>query len=94
MRGIYRRGSIYWLARQVDNKRHFVSLETSDRVEALGRAEKIRTEGVLESGTILCHTVERYIRYCRGSPRVEKASIAGILVGRLTSIWRHRRFRG
>ena len=66
MRGIYRRGSIYWLARQVDKKRHFVSLETSDPVEALGRAEKIRTEGVLESGTILCHTVERYIRYCRG----------------------------
>jgi integrase len=66
MRGIYRRGSIYWLARQVDKKRHFVSLETSDPVEALGRAEKIRTEGVLETGAILCHTVERYIRYCRG----------------------------
>jgi hypothetical protein len=40
MRGIYRRGSIYWLARQVDKKRYFVSLETSDPVEALGRAEK------------------------------------------------------
>jgi integrase len=65
MRGIYRRGSIYWLARQVDKKRHFVSLETSDPVEALSRAEQIRSEGVLESGTILCHTVERYIRYCR-----------------------------
>ena len=29
MRGIYRRGSIYRLARQVNKKRHFVSLETT-----------------------------------------------------------------
>ena len=65
MRGIYRRGNVYWLARQLDKKRHFISLETGDPVEALSRAEKIRSEGVLETGTILCHTVERYIRYCR-----------------------------
>jgi integrase len=65
MRGIYRRGNIYWLARQVDKKRHFISLETADPVEALSRAEEIRNQGILESGTILCHTVERYIRYCR-----------------------------
>jgi hypothetical protein len=54
MRGIYLRGNIYWLARQVDKKRHFVSLETSEPVQALSRAQEIRSEGVLESGTILC----------------------------------------
>ena len=64
-RGIYRRGSRYWFARQIEKKRHWISLETSDPAEAIERARKIREEAMLEPGTVLIHAVDRYVNYCR-----------------------------
>jgi hypothetical protein len=40
------RGNIYWLAPQIEKKRLFVSLETSDPLKALRRAEKLRNESL------------------------------------------------
>jgi site-specific recombinase XerD len=41
-RGIYLRGDIYWLAYQVNGKRTFVTLQTSDAATALTRAAEVR----------------------------------------------------
>jgi integrase len=67
MRGIYLRGKTYWLAQQVSKKRTFVTLETGDPAEAIQRANEIRQAGVLRDGSILEHTVERYIVECEKS---------------------------
>ena len=64
-RGIYRRGNRYWFARQIEKKRHWISLETSDPAEAIEKARKIREEAMLEPGTVLIHAVNRYVSYCR-----------------------------
>jgi len=67
MKGIYLRGKTYWFARQIDKKRHFISLETEDLAEAIQRATLIRNEVVLESGELIRHCVDRYITRARAS---------------------------
>jgi integrase len=46
-KGIYLRGATYWYARQVDRKRTFISLQTSDEQEAIKRVAEVKTSGVL-----------------------------------------------
>lgn len=66
-RGLYLRGKTYWLNQQVNKKRSFVTLETSDLSEAISKAAEVRESGVLPDGVFLDHVVERYIVYCRDS---------------------------
>jgi hypothetical protein len=65
LRGIYRRGNRYWFSRQIEKKRHWISLETSDPAAAIEKARKIREEAMLEPGGVLIHAVDRYVSYCR-----------------------------
>lgn len=64
VKGIYRRGQIYWFAKMIAGKRNFVSLETEDFVEAVRRAQDLRDNPVLESGDLLVHAVDRYVKFC------------------------------
>jgi integrase len=64
IKGIYRRGRIYWFAKMVAGKRNFVSLETEDLAEAVQRAQDLRDNPVLESGDLVAHAVDRYVKHC------------------------------
>jgi integrase len=64
VKGIYRRGKIYWFAKMVAGKRNFVSLETEDLAEAVRRAQDLRDNPVLESGDLVVHAVDRYVKFC------------------------------
>lgn len=61
LRGIYKRGSVYWLAVQKDKKRHFISLGTDDLSQAILKATRLRRSPTIESGSVLKHAVERFI---------------------------------
>lgn len=65
IRGIYRRGQIYWYAKQVAGKRHHISLETTDLPEVIQRVRTLTDTSLLQPGTLLKFAVERYIRYRR-----------------------------
>lgn len=63
MKGIYLRGRVYWFAKMIAGKRNFVSLETEDLAEALRRAQDLRDNPVLESGDLVTHAVDRYVKF-------------------------------
>lgn len=45
IRGLYRRGAVWWFAQQVDGVRRHVSLRTRDEAEAIRKALALRSEG-------------------------------------------------
>jgi hypothetical protein len=53
IRGIYRRGDVFWLAKQVNGRRTFITLETGDYVEAVKRAPNVFIIGVNECKPIV-----------------------------------------
>lgn len=61
--GLYRRGSVYWLARQRDGKRVFISLETSDTAEAIRRAREMISHPSLAASDRLSREAENFIAY-------------------------------
>jgi integrase len=64
-RGIYLRGSIYWLNFQRHGKRNFISLETSDFTEALKRAAEMRAAPALVPGQGFERDIESFLAYKR-----------------------------
>jgi integrase len=62
-RGIYRRGNVFWLTVQKDGTRHFITLETTDPVEAVKRAASIRETLTLAASEPLAAEVRRFIAY-------------------------------
>lgn len=74
VRGLYKRGEVYWFSRQIHGKRAFVSLETGDLEEAIRRRREILEAGVLPDGEALHHLVERYVAACRSSGKWSLAS--------------------
>lgn len=64
-RGIYLRGSVYWLAFQRDKIRKFISLETSDFVEAVRRAQEIRRIPELNASGRIDGLIERFVAHKR-----------------------------
>ena len=63
VKGIYLRGNVYWFAKMIAGKRNFVSLETDDISVAIARARELKDNPVLESGDILIHVVDRYVKH-------------------------------
>ncbi len=64
-RGIYLRGSVYWLAVQHKKVRRYVSLETGDYAEAIRRAGEIRESPELRTGDQIQGLIERFIAHKR-----------------------------
>jgi integrase len=75
IRGIYKRGDIYWFARQVHGVRSHVSLETSDLAQALVRRDEILNAGVLPDGEMVEHAVARYATWARDTGKWTAASV-------------------
>src|SRR4051812_10218655 len=60
-KGVYLRGDTYWLNFQVDGKRRFITLETSDPLEALRRASEMRAYQFPDGPTPIGMAIERYL---------------------------------
>lgn len=73
-RGIYLRGSVYWLNFQRNGKRLFVSLETSDFTEAIKRAQEIRAAPILKQGSPFADEIEAFLAYKRRKNQFTAAS--------------------
>ncbi len=65
MRGIYKRGNVYWLAVQRNGVRKFISLETDDSAEAVRQANLIREAPELNASSPLRAEIDRFIAYKR-----------------------------
>ena len=63
IRGIYRRGNIFWYARMQEGRQVEVSLETDDFVEALQRAIEVRAKPFLETSEPLEKETEGFISH-------------------------------
>jgi integrase len=63
MRGIYRRGNVYWMAIQRHGVREFISLETDDPAEAVRKAQLIREAPSLNDSSPLRAEIARFIAY-------------------------------
>jgi integrase len=79
-RGIYQRGDVFWLNFQRDGKRRFISLDTSDAVEAITRANNLRGHRFPDEATPYLQSVEKYLTekkrlnlYSRATERVHGA---------------------
>jgi integrase len=79
-RGIYKRGDVFWLNFQRDGKRRFISLDTSDAVEAITRASNLRDHRFPDEATPYLRRVEEYLAekkrlnlYSRATERVHGA---------------------
>ncbi len=81
-RGIYKRGNIYWLKFQRDGKRRYISLDTSDPVEAITRGSGLRAHRFPDEKTPFLRSVEEYLAekqrldlYSRATARVHGAAL-------------------
>jgi len=59
--GIYKRGKVFWFAKQIKGERSFISLGTKDEAEAIKRVSSIKTSGVLEAQETFDKEVARFI---------------------------------
>lgn len=63
MRGITRRGQIYWFNVQRNKKRSWISLHTTDPAEAIRKAARERQRPEIVSAGVMCSDlVERFVR--------------------------------
>jgi hypothetical protein len=75
VKGIYLRGRTYWLAKQVNGRRSFVSLETEDYVAAVQRAREIMDSPELRPAQSFTAEVERFLKHKFETNRYSKCSI-------------------
>jgi len=80
--GIYKRGNVFWLKWQEGGKRHYVSLETSDAIDAITRAREVRKAPILQSSLGLKADITRYLEtkvrlniFSRGTARITRAAL-------------------
>jgi len=73
-KGIYRRGSIYWLSFQKKGVRQWITLETEDFAEAIRRANEIRLGPGLNTSGEFEAEVERFIAYKVAKKRFTRGS--------------------
>ena len=68
LKGIYRRGKIFWLNATVEGKRHFASLGTADITDAVRRKKEILNRASLEvaQGAVLDLEIDRYVAWKSG----------------------------
>jgi integrase len=64
-RGIYKRGSVYWLNFQINGKRNYVTLETENFAEAVKRAGEIRAAPALLPGNGFPLEIESFLAHKR-----------------------------
>jgi hypothetical protein len=76
-RGIYLRGSIYWLNFQRHGKRLFVSLETQDFAEAVKRAANVRAAPRLQSSIGFPAEIDAFLAYKRRKNQFTASSAHG-----------------
>jgi integrase len=74
VKGIYLRGRTYWLAKQVNGRRSFVSLETEDYVAAVQRAREIMDSPELQPAQSFIAEVERFLKHKFETNRYSKMS--------------------
>jgi integrase len=77
VRGIYLRGSIYWLNFQRHGKRSFVSLETNDFTEACKRAANVRAAPGLQSSIGFPSEIDAFLAYKRRKNQFTASSAHG-----------------
>lgn len=77
LRGLYRRGNIFWFAWTANGRRYHRSLKTSDEDEAIAEALKIRRAPVMIDSEPWKHEVARFIEHkkARGTFRAQSALI-------------------
>jgi integrase len=75
IKGLYKRGTTYWYARQLNGKRDFVSLETSDPFEAVKKIAALNGAEVLSDGSHLEFAVEEYAAFCERTGNWTEASV-------------------
>jgi hypothetical protein len=76
-RGIYLRGSIYWLNFQRHGKRLFVSLETNDFAEAVKRATEVRISPKLNPSDSFGPEIDAFLAYKRRKNQFTASSAHG-----------------
>jgi len=74
VRGIYLRGEIYWLGKQVNGRRSAVSLETRDYGEAVERAREILERPELQPAQAFNAEIERFLKHKFDTNRFSRAS--------------------
>jgi hypothetical protein len=75
VKGLYLRGSTYWYARQLNGKRDFVSLETSDPLEAVKAIAALNGAEALSDGSHLEFAVDEYTAFCERTGNWTAASV-------------------
>lgn len=75
VRGLYKRGSFYWYARQLNGKRDFVSLETTDPFEAVKKIAALNGAEVLSDGSHLEFAVDEYASFAKRTGKWTAASL-------------------
>ena len=75
IKGLYKRGTTYWYARQLNGKRDFVSLETSDPFEAVKKIAALNGAEVLSDGSHLEFAVDEYTAFCKRTGNWSEASV-------------------
>jgi site-specific recombinase XerD len=75
IRGIYIRGDVYWLAKQVNGRRSHVSLETRDYPEAVQRAQEIVNRPELQPALAMTAEMDRFVKHKFDTNRFSKMSV-------------------
>ena len=75
IRGIYRRGDVFWLAKQVNGRRTFITLETGDYVEAVKRAQEIIDRPELQPAQGFPAEIDRFLQHKLNTNRFSNASV-------------------
>lgn len=73
--GLYRRGKIYWYAKQANGKRHFFSLETSNKTEAMRKIGELDALPVLRPGGELPDAIARFLAYRQSMGEYSQSTI-------------------
>ena len=63
VKGVYLRGGIYWVPKQVNGRRSFISLETGDYVAALQRAREISESPDLQPAQSFTAEIDRFLKH-------------------------------
>jgi site-specific recombinase XerD len=74
LRGIYLRGDVYGLGKQVNKRRTIVSLETRDYAEAVARAREILERPELQTAQSFSSEIDRFLKHKFETNRYSKMS--------------------